>query len=57
VPNNTYSTYIGAIHYSGGSLYSTYKEYSFASIGDGLTDTEAQDLNTIVVNYNNILSR
>jgi len=57
VPNNTFTTYIGAVHYSGGSLYSTYKEYNFASIGDGLTDTECQDLNTIVINYNNILSR
>ena len=49
--------YIGARNGNGGvDLYST-KEMSFISIGDGLTDTDAANLYTIVQKYQTTLGR
>jgi hypothetical protein len=39
------------------SSLSTNREYAFASIGDGLTDTEASDFYTAVQGFNQILNR
>jgi len=54
----TSNVYISTIN-SGGpnsGLYSN-KQYAFASIGDGLTDTEAADFYTAVQNFNTTLNR
>ena len=49
--------FIGAMsQFGSGQLY-TNKECAFATIGDGLTDTEASNLYTIIQNYQTILSR
>lgn len=47
--------YICALNYS--TLYYSTKECRFASIGDGLTDTEAGNLYNAVQNYNTTLGR
>lgn len=54
---NENSVYLGALH-NGliGGFYST-KESAFASIGDGLTTTEAANFYTAVQNFNTTLSR
>jgi hypothetical protein len=49
--------YLGAVNNSNsGTFYST-KQCAFASIGDGLTDTEAANLYTAVQNFQVALSR
>ncbi|NBW37933.1 MAG: hypothetical protein EBR30_23525 [Cytophagia bacterium] len=50
--------YFGATNNSGvGATYFANREYAFASIGDGLTDTEAANLYTAVQAYQTTLSR
>lgn len=53
------SFYLGAISYSGGvqSLYSSGKEFCFFSIGDALTDSEVENLNTAVQKFQTTLNR
>jgi hypothetical protein len=53
-PNLPY--YIGARNYNGAGNYST-KQCAFASIGDGLTDTEATNLNSRVTTFQTALNR
>jgi hypothetical protein len=51
---------IGANYYNnlpGSSNYFSNRQYAFASIGDGLTDTEAANFYTAVQNYNTTLGR
>jgi hypothetical protein len=50
------SVYIGAVNYSGG-ISSTSKELAFASIGDGLTDTDAINYYTAVQKFQTTLNR
>ena len=54
-PNRNF--YIGAINYDGTSGTFTDRECAFASIGDGLTDTEAANLYTAVQAYQTTLNR
>ena len=49
--------YIGACNNSGTAQYFSTKESAFASIGDGLTDTEAANFYTRVQTYQTALSR
>jgi hypothetical protein len=54
--NGLYNTYIGALNFFAPYGY-TNNEFSFASIGDGLTDTDATNLNTRVTTFQTALSR
>ena len=49
--------YIGATNSSGSAAFYSNRQCAFASIGDGLTDTQAGDLNTAVQAFNTSLSR
>ena len=49
--------FIGAYNSNSGAAYYTNKESAFASIGDGLSDTEASNLYTAVQLFNTNLSR
>jgi hypothetical protein len=49
--------YIGATNSSGSAAFYSNRQCAFASIGDGLTDTQAGDLNTAVQAFNTTLSR
>lgn len=49
--------YLGALNDSGTAQYRTSRQYAFASIGDGLTDTEASNFRTAVQAYQTTLSR
>jgi hypothetical protein len=49
--------YIGAARSSGVTAYYDNKECAFASIGDGLTDTDAANFYNIVQNYQTTLGR
>jgi hypothetical protein len=50
--------YIGAMNRDNTSInYPTARQYSFSSIGDGLTDTDASNLYTLVQNLQTSLSR
>ena len=49
--------YIGARNDAGSALYFNKYESAFASIGDGLTDTDASNLYTAVQKFNTTLSR
>ena len=54
-----YNMFIGQFNFLGSpyaGYYST-NQYAFATIGDGLTDTDASNLYTIIQNYQTILSR
>ena len=51
------NTYIGSLNQNGSPLFYTTKECAFASIGDGLTDTEAANLYTAVQAYQTTLGR
>ena len=53
--NNT-KIFIGAVNLAGASYFSD-RECAFASIGDGLTDDEADDFYTAVQTFNTTLSR
>jgi hypothetical protein len=50
-------TFIGAINLGGTASQYTNRESAFASIGDGLSDTEAANLYTAVQKYQTSLSR
>lgn len=54
--NITRAVYIGALNWTSTIGYSN-REYVFASIGDGLTDTEAANLYTAVQAYQTTLNR
>jgi len=54
LPNGT--LFLGALN-QGGALYYSTKECAFASIGDGLTDTDASNLNTRVTTFQTALNR
>jgi len=49
--------YLGALNNNGSLLFSNNINFAFASIGDGLTDTEASDLYTAVQSFQTTLSR
>lgn len=49
--------YIGASNSNGTTSSPTNRQYAFASIGDGLNDTQASDFYTIVQAFNTTLSR
>jgi len=49
--------YIGALNRVGTDVFHTTRQCAFASIGDGLTDTEAANLYTAVQAYQTTLSR
>jgi hypothetical protein len=49
--------FIGAWNNTGGTLYFSNRNYAFASIGEGLNDTEAANFYTAVQNFNTILAR
>jgi hypothetical protein len=49
--------FIGATNNDDTALSFSTKEIAFASIGDGLTDTEASNFYTAVQNYNTTLNR
>jgi hypothetical protein len=55
-PLSTLSTWLGGNSSSGGIEFSN-KQCAFASIGDGLTDTEATNLYTAVQTYQTTLGR
>jgi len=54
---NSLSNYLGCMNASGIPLYFTNKQCAFASIGDGLTDTEASNFYTAVQAFQTTLSR
>jgi len=49
--------FIGAANSDSGATGYSNKQYAFASIGDGLTDTEAANFYTAVQNFNTTLTR
>jgi hypothetical protein len=49
--------FLGAVSSSNSPVYYTTKQCAFASIGDGLTDTEAANLNTRVTTFQTALNR
>jgi hypothetical protein len=49
--------YLGSLNNNGSSTFGTNREYTFASIGDGLTDTEAGNFYTAVQAFQTTLSR
>ena len=49
--------YVGARNVSGSADNYTVQQIGFASIGDGLSDTEASDFNTAVTNFQTTLAR
>jgi len=51
------NTYIGAFNEDNTVVYYSNKECAFSTIGEGLSDTEASNLYTIIQNYQTILSR
>jgi len=58
--NTNYSTfkmYVGARNTAGSAANYTVQQIGFASIGDGLTDTEASNFYTAVQNYQTTLGR
>lgn len=55
--NNTLNMYIGAYNVQGTPGLFSQKENAFASIGDGLTDTEASNFYTAVQAFQTTLSR
>lgn len=54
---NENSIYLGALHSGVGTSYFSTKESAFASIGDGLTTTEAANLYTAIQAFQTTLSR
>jgi len=52
-----FNLYLGAYNVSNSALYYTNRNYAFASIGDGLTDTDATNLNTRVTTFQTALNR
>jgi SPP1 family predicted phage head-tail adaptor len=52
-----YKIYIGAISDANVANYFSSREFAFASIGEGLTDTEATNLNTAVQTFQSNLGR
>ncbi|MDQ3747946.1 MAG: hypothetical protein M3367_02860 [Acidobacteriota bacterium] len=54
---STIPIFIGAINSAGAASSFTDRECAFATIGDGLTDTEAANLNTAVANFQTDLGR
>jgi hypothetical protein len=55
LPNN--NLFIGSLNFNGSALYFSTKQCAFASIGDGLTDTQASDFYTAVQIFNTTLNR
>lgn len=53
---NTYSVYLASLH-SASTVYYSNRQCAFASIGDGLTDTQALDFYTAVQTMQTSLSR
>jgi hypothetical protein len=54
---NSYPIYIGSRNNSGTASFFDFKQYAFASIGDGLTDTESANLYTAVQAFQTSLNR
>jgi hypothetical protein len=54
---NTYPIWIGALNLSGSILFPDTSQCAFASIGDGLTDTEASNFYTAVQAFQTTLAR
>jgi hypothetical protein len=52
-----FNLYLGAYNVSNSPLYYTNRQYAFASIGDGLTDTEAANFYTAVQAFQTTLGR
>ena len=55
--SSTFKIFLGAVNFGGSASRYSLKECAFASIGDGLTDTEAANLYTAVQAYQTTLSR
>jgi hypothetical protein len=55
--SNTYSVYVGALNLSGTLLLPDNSSCAFASIGDGLTDTQESNFYTAVQAFQTTLSR
>jgi hypothetical protein len=51
------NAFLGALNVSGSPIYYTQRNYAFASIGDGLTDTEAANFYTAVQAFQTTLGR
>jgi hypothetical protein len=49
--------YVGALNSAGVASFFTSRQYAFASIGDGLTDTQASNFYTCVQTFNQTLNR
>lgn len=54
---NSFSIYLATRNNSGTAAFFDAKQYAFATIGDGLTDTEAANLYTAVQTFNQTLNR
>ena len=52
-----FNLFLGALNENGNAIYYTTKECAFASIGDGLTDTEAANFYTAVQTFQTTLGR
>jgi hypothetical protein len=52
-----FNLFLGAYNVSNSPLYYTNRNYAFASIGDGLTDTDATNLNSRVTTFQTALNR
>ena len=49
--------FLGAYNLGGTPNYYTQRNYAFASIGDGLSDSESTNLNSRINTFNTTLSR
>jgi hypothetical protein len=56
-PLANFNYYIGAFNSNGSPNFYSAKQIAFASIGDGLTDTDATNLNTRVTTFQTALNR
>jgi len=57
IPNNTFNIYLGCSNENGtGTAFST-KQFALATLGDGLTDTQASNFYTAVQAFQTTLSR
>ena len=57
IGNTNFNIYLGALNSSGTATFNSVRELAFASIGDGLTDTDAANFYTAVQAYQTTLSR
>jgi hypothetical protein len=57
IPNNTFNIYLGCSNENGTGIAFSTKQFALATLGDGLTDTQASNFYTAVQAFQTTLSR